>query len=234
MNHDRGYNYHPRNAAQGKTSHMTPIETDADVEAGLTALIEANPELAAIATATGALPLRRRSADFAGLTQIVTAQQVSVASAAAIFERVRTLLSPLTPETLAAFADEDLAAAGLSKPKIRTLRAVAAACDDGLDLAGLATRPAEEAHTTLCGIKGIGRWSADIFLLFCAGHPDIFPSGDLALQIAVQDALKLEERPSQRTLDEIALKWTPHRAVAARLFWAWYRVMKDGRETLPV
>ncbi len=234
MNHDRWYNYHPRNAVQGKTSDMTPIETDADVEAGLTALIEANPELAAIATATGALPLRRRSADFAGLTQIVTAQQVSVASAAAIFERVRTLLSPLTPETLAAFSDEDLAAAGLSRPKIRTLRAVAAACESGLDLAGLAEKPADEAHAALCRIKGIGRWSADIFLLFCAGHPDIFPSGDLALQIAVQDALDLDERPTQRDLDGIAHNWAPHRAVAARLFWAWYRVMKDGRETLPV
>lgn len=234
MNHDRWYNYHPRNAVQDKTTDMTPIETDADVEAGLTALIDAHPDLAAIAGATGALPLRRRSADFAGLTQIVTAQQVSVASASAIFDRVRKLLSPLTPETLAGFSDEDLAAAGLSRPKVKTLRAVAAACESGLDLAGLAEKPADEAHASLCEIKGIGRWSADIFLLFCAGHPDIFPSGDLALQIAVQDALKLEERPNQRDLDRISLKWAPHRAVAARLFWAWYRVMKNGRETLPV
>ena len=234
MNHDRCYNYHPRSAAQGKTTDMTPIETDEDVQAGLAALIEANPELAAIARATGALPLRRRSADFAGLTQIVTAQQVSVASAAAIFERVRARFSPLTPGTLADFTDEDLAAAGLSRPKIRTLRAVAAACEGGLDLAGLAGKPADEAHATLCAIKGIGRWSADIFLLFCAGHPDIFPSGDLALQIAVKDALDLEERPDQRDLDAIALRWATHRAVAARLFWAWYRVMKNGREPLPV
>ncbi|WP_434056120.1 MAG: DNA-3-methyladenine glycosylase 2 family protein [Roseibium sp.] len=213
---------------------MTPIETDADVQRGLTALLGANPDLAAIASATGALPLRRRAADFAGLTQIVTAQQVSVASAAAIFERVRALISPLTPETLANFSDADLAAAGLSRPKIKTIRAVAAACEGGLDLERLAEVPASEAHATLCEIKGIGRWSADIFLLFCAGHPDVFPSGDLALQIAVQDALGLETRPAVRDLDEIALKWAPHRAVAARLFWSWYRVMKNGRETLPV
>lgn len=213
---------------------MRSIETDEDVQAGLAALIAVHPELAAVARATGALPLRRRTADFAGLTQIVTAQQVSVASASAIFERVRTLVSPLTPETLACLSDAELAAAGLSRPKIRTLRAVAAACENGLDLARLTEKPAAEAHAALCEIKGIGRWSADIFLLFCAGHPDVFPSGDLALQIAVQDALGLAERPAVRDLDEIALKWAPHRAVAARLFWAWYRVMKNGRETLPV
>nr|WP_319384567.1 DNA-3-methyladenine glycosylase 2 family protein [uncultured Roseibium sp.] len=213
---------------------MRPIETDEDVQAGLTALIAAHPDLAAVSRATGTLPLRRRTADFAGLTQIVTAQQVSVASAAAIFERVRTLVSPLTPDTLACFSDEDLSAAGLSRPKIRTLRAVAAACQSGLDLARFTEKPAGEAHAALCEIKGIGRWSADIFLLFCAGHPDVFPSGDLALQIAVQDALGLAERPAVHDLDGIALKWAPHRAVAARLFWAWYRVMKNGRETLPV
>jgi len=213
---------------------MKPITTDDDIQAGLSALIAADSRLAGIAEMAGAIPLRRRAADFEGLAQIITGQQVSVASAAAIFKRLQDRVSPLTATRLDRFTDEDLAGAGLSKPKIRTLRAVAAACAGGLDLAHLAEAPADEAHARLCEIKGIGRWTADIFLLFCAGHPDIFPSGDLALQIAVRDALALADKPSPKDLDLIAARWSPNRAVAARLFWAWYRVQKQGRETMPV
>ncbi|MBG6201577.1 DNA-3-methyladenine glycosylase family protein [Roseibium album] len=213
---------------------MKPIATKDDVQAGLRELIANDPRLKPIAGKAGELPLRRRAANFAGLAQIITAQQVSVASATAIFQRVQTLVTPLTAEALASFSDEDLAGAGLSRPKVRTLRAVGAACENGLDLARLTESPADEAHAQLCAIKGIGRWSADIFLLFCAGHPDIFPSGDLALQIAVRDAFDLDEKPTPKELDDIALRWAPNRAIAARLFWAWYRVLKQGRETLPV
>lgn len=213
---------------------MKPIATKDDVQAGLRELIANDPRLKPIAGKAGELPLRTRAANFAGLAQIITAQQVSVASATAIFQRVQALVTPLTAEELASFSDEDLAGAGLSRPKIRTLRAVGAACENGLDLARLTESPADEAHAQLCAIKGIGRWSADIFLLFCAGHPDIFPSGDLALQIAVRDAFDLDEKPTPKELDDIALRWAPNRAIAARLFWAWYRVMKQGRETLPV
>lgn len=213
---------------------MKPIATDDDIRSGLARLIAADDRLVAIATVAGPLPLRRRAADFEGLAQIITGQQVSVASAAAIFARLQALVSPLTADQLDRLTDEDLAGAGLSRPKIRTLRAVSAACADGLDLARLAEAPAEEAHARLCDVKGIGRWTADIFLLFCAGHPDIFPSGDLALQIAVHDALDLDERPAQKALDAIAADWAPQRAIAARLFWAWYRVRKQGRETMPI
>ncbi|MHA7775915.1 DNA-3-methyladenine glycosylase family protein [Roseibium sp. M-1] len=213
---------------------MKPIATDDDIQDGLTALLAADPRLVPIADMAGPIPLRRRKADFEGLAHIVTGQQVSVASASAIFARLQVLVEPLTAEKLDGFCDADLASAGLSRPKIRTLRAVTEACLGGLDLAHLAEAPADEAHARLCAIKGIGRWTADIFLLFCAGHPDVFPSGDLALQIAVQDALGLPERPAPKTLDTIAEAWAPHRAVAARLFWAWYKVRKQGRETLPV
>lgn len=213
---------------------MKPIETDEDIRAGLAALIAIDPDLAPIASAAGPVPLRRRKADFEGLAQIVTGQQVSVASAFAIFSRLQALVTPLTAEKLSEFADEDLAGAGLSRPKIRTLRAISSVCRDGLDLARLAEAPPAEAHAALCEIKGVGRWTADIFLLFCAGHPDIFPSGDLALQVAAQSALGLSERPDPRTLDGLAAAWSPHRAVAARLLWAWYRVQKDGKETMPV
>ncbi|MBD8877388.1 DNA-3-methyladenine glycosylase 2 family protein [Roseibium polysiphoniae] len=213
---------------------MNSIETLDDVEQGLAALLRQAPQLGPFAQQAGPLPLRRRSADFAGLSQIVMGQQVSVASAAAIFRRLEDLVTPLTAERLADHSDLELAGAGLSRPKIKTLRAVSQACSDGLDLTGLALRPAEEAHAELCQIKGIGRWSADIFLLFCAGHPDVFPSGDLALQVAVRDAFELEEKPSVRQLDERAEAWAPWRGIAARLFWAWYKVQKQGRETLPV
>ncbi len=213
---------------------MKPIATEDDIKAGLAALITLDPRLAGIAEAAGKIPLRRRAADFEGLAQIVTGQQVSVASASAIFARLKTLVAPLSADRLASFSDEDLAGAGLSRPKIKTLRALSEACRDGLDLAHLAEAPADEAHARLCTIKGIGRWTADIFLLFCAGHPDVFPSGDLALQIAVRDAMGLNDKPAQKDLDIIAAAWTPHRAIAARLFWAWYRVQKQGQETLPV
>ncbi|POF32667.1 DNA-3-methyladenine glycosylase family protein [Roseibium marinum] len=213
---------------------MKPIATEEDIQAGLAALVAADTRLARIADLAGPVPLRRRAADFEGLAQIVTGQQVSVASASAIFQRLQTLVAPLTAEQMQSFSDEDLAGAGLSRPKIRTLRAIAAACRDGLDLAHLAEAPAEEAHARLCAIKGIGRWTADIFLLFCAGHPDVFPSGDLALRIAVRDALELTEKPDPATLDDISALWSPHRAVAARLFWSWYKVQKQGRDTMPV
>ena len=213
---------------------MTPIATEKDIETGLEALTCLDPRLQAIAGTAGPIPLRRRAADFEGLAQIITGQQVSVASAAAIFARLQALISPLTAENLATFADEDLAGVGLSRPKIRTLRALTEACGKGLDLAHLAEAPADDAHRALCEIKGIGRWTADIFLLFCAGHPDVFPSGDLALQVAVQESLGLSERPAPKALDIIAEAWAPHRAVAARLFWAWYRVKKQGRDTMPV
>lgn len=213
---------------------MKPIVTTKDIETGLQALLQADHRLAGIADAAGQVPLRRRPADFEGLAQIVTGQQVSTASAAAIFARVQQLVVPFTVEAAAAHSDEAFANAGLSKPKIRTLRAIIRACEEGLELEGLATLPPQEAHARLCGIKGIGRWTADIFLMFCAGHPDIFPSGDLALQIAVRDAFDLPERPNPKELDQIAESWRPNRAVAARLFWAWYRVQKNGRETMPV
>lgn len=213
---------------------MTPIESLDDISEGVAALRKSDPRLEPVIAVAGEIPLRRRPADFAGLAQIVTGQQVSVASAAAIFGRLEALVRPLDAMTLSGFSDTDLAGAGLSRPKIRTLRAVEEACLGGLDLSQLAARPAEEAHAELCRIKGIGRWSADIFLLFCAGHPDVFPSGDLALQVAVQGAFGLDERPDPRELNAIAEAWEPWRGVAARIFWAWYRVQKQGRETMPV
>ena len=140
-------------------------------------------------------PARCRSAagrpGFAGLARVVVGQQVSVASADAIWARCVAVFPEMTPEAIGRARLPRFRKAGLSAPKIRTLRAVAAACRDGLDLDGLAALPAEEAHARLTAIKGIGPWTADIYLLFCLGHPDIFPAGDLALRVAVADAFGL-------------------------------------------
>ncbi|NVK34685.1 MAG: DNA-3-methyladenine glycosylase 2 family protein [Rhodobacteraceae bacterium] len=184
----------------------------------------------------GPLPLRRKPATFASLANIITSQQVSVASAAAIFKRLEEHFGPggITAQAIRDSSDEELASLGQSRPKIRTLRAVADACISGLDLGALANEPADIAHARLCEIKGIGRWSADIYLLFCAGHPDVFPSGDLALQVAVKMAFELPDRPTIKELDARAADWAPVRGIAARLFWAWYKVHKQGKETLPL
>ena len=175
----------------------------------------------------GATPLRRREAGFAGLATIIVSQQVSTASAAAIFGRLQARIVPLEAAGIAKATDEDLRACGLSNAKIRTLRAVAQAILEGsLDLKVLGDLDAEDAHKALIAVKGIGPWTADIFLLFCLGHPDAFPAGDLALQEAAKLALNLKRRPDAARLERIAERWRPLRGVAARMLWAYYRGVK--------
>ena len=187
-----------------------------------------DPELIETLLAVGGPPpLRRREPGFAGLAGIIVSQQLSVASARAIFSRLEARVTPFEAGPLAAASEEDLRACGLSTGKIRTLRAVAEAVNaGGLDLAGLAALGAEEAHAALVRVKGVGPWTADIFLLFCLGHPDAFPAQDLALQEAAKLALKLKVRPDAARLERIAERWRPWRGVAARMLWAYYRGVK--------
>ncbi len=175
----------------------------------------------------GEPPLRRREPGFAGLAAIIVSQQVSVASANAIFGRLEQAIAPLDAPGLAAASEETLRTCGLSAPKIRALRAVAeAVATQALDLGALAEMDAEEAHRALVAVKGVGPWTADIFLLFCLGHPDAFPAGDLALQEAAKLALELKKRPDAERLERIAERWRPWRGVAARMLWAYYRGAK--------
>ena len=175
----------------------------------------------------GAPPLRRREAGFTGLAAIIVSQQVSTASATAIFGRLRARIVPLEAAELAKATEEDLRACGLSSAKIRALRALAEAiAEGGLDLEALGDLDAEDAHKALVTVKGIGPWTADIFLLFCLGHPDAFPAGDLALQEAAKLALNLKRRPDAARLERIAERWRPLRGVAARMLWAYYRGVK--------
>lgn len=179
----------------------------------------------------GPPPLRLREAGFEGLVSIILSQQVSVASATAIGMRLRANIHPLSAAAIAAASDELLRVCGLSAPKIRTLRALSAAIVSGdLDLGALSNLDPRQAHDALVAVKGIGPWTADIFLLFCLGHPDAWPAGDLALQEAARLALKLDTRPDTRMLEAIGERWRPHRGVAARLLWAYYRAVKQGRE----
>jgi DNA-3-methyladenine glycosylase II len=175
----------------------------------------------------GPPPLRRREAGFAGLAAIIMSQQVSTASATAIFGRLQARIVPLEAAEIAKATEEDLRACGLSNAKIRALRAVAhAIVEGGLDLKRLGELDAEDAHKALVAVKGIGPWTADIFLLFCLGHPDAFPVGDLALQEAAKLALNLKRRPDPARLERIAERWRPLRGVAARMLWAYYRGVK--------
>jgi len=212
---------------------MRVIESERDIAAGLDYLAKRDRRLRRVIEVAGPVPLRRRPGGFAGLARIVVGQQVSIASAEAIWSRFEKAFPGCAPASVAAADEAVLKAVGLSAPKIRTLRAAAAAALDGLDLAGLVRAPAEEAHARLTLVNGIGPWTADIYLLFCIGHADIFPAGDLALRNAVADAFALEPPVAVAAIAAIAERWSPWRGVAAALFWAYYRTIRQ-KTAVPV
>jgi DNA-3-methyladenine glycosylase II len=209
-------------------SKLKPIEAQRDISRAVKALIAADPRLQPIVEIAGPLPLRRREGGFEGLASIVTAQQISDAAAESIWKRLVAAVEPFTPEQFIKTPEEALRAAGLSRPKIRTLTGIAAAAADGLDLNAVHDLPAEQAMATMTALKGIGPWTAEIYLLFCVGHPDIFPAGDLALQSAVHSGLNIKRRLSEKRLRKIAEQWSPWRGAAARLFWAYYRKRREA------
>jgi len=209
------------------------IETPADIARGLASLRAADPRLAAVIDAAGEVPLRRSEPGFAGLASIVVAQQVSRQSAAAIWGRLTALIDPLEPESFIAGGEAAWREAGLSRPKQRALVAVGEAVLDGrLDLDRICRIDGAAAVAEMTAVRGIGLWTAEVYLLFAAGHPDIFPAGDVALQAAVADAFALEARPGERELRVLAESWAPWRGVAARLFWAFYAARR-GRVVAP-
>ncbi len=189
------------------------------LDCALAALRILDPAFVAALLALGGPPqVRCREPGLEGLAWIVVGQQVSTASAAAIFGRLKARLRPLEAASLAAAPDEDLRLCGLSAAKLRTLRAVGAALEAGsLCFDRLAAGTAEAAHAELVAIKGIGPWTADVFLLFCLGHPDAWPAGDLALQEAARLALDLPARPSERQLRLLGERWRPWRGVAGAI-----------------
>ena len=210
------------------------IASEEDVREGVRALRRRCQTMRMVHDAAGDPPLRRRPAGFEGLARIIVGQQLSVASASAIWLRTLSLCQPFEPFAVQQLEDVALASAGLSRAKIRTLRAICAACADGLDLTRLDDRSDQEIHDALTAITGIGPWTADVYILFCLGRADGWASGDLALQVAVQRAFELTDRPGKDEMLELAERWRPWRGVAARLLWAYYAALKAQRTALPV
>ncbi|WP_273509262.1 DNA-3-methyladenine glycosylase family protein [Planktotalea frisia] len=178
---------------------------------------------AAAMAQTGPLPLRLKPEGFDQLLNAIIGQQVSVASANAIWARMVGL--DLTSEdTIARASDEDLRAAGLSQQKMRYARALAEA---RIDYDALREMPSDAVIKTLTQVTGIGQWTAEIYAMFSLGRADVFAHGDLALQEAARVLLDLEERPKEKQMKIIAADWSPWRSVAARVLWAYYRVVKS-------
>jgi DNA-3-methyladenine glycosylase II len=213
---------------------MHIIRSDEDVREGLEALIGLDPRLAPVAAEAGPIPLRLRESGFAGLAHIIVSQMVSRASAEAIWRRMLAGGGELTAEDYVKLHADAWREFGLSRAKAQTLSHIAEAVVTGrLDLHDLCRKPPGEALAELTALKGIGPWTAEVYLMFCGGHADVFPAGDVALQSAVAAAFGLAERPQARALVSLAETWSPWRSVAARLFWAYYAV-KTRREMLPV
>jgi len=220
--------------SMGSRGSVLIICSDDDVREGLEKLLHLDPRLAAIAAETGPLPLRLREPGFEGLAHIIVSQMVSRASAEAIWKRMRPSEGVLTADNYVLLHPEAWREFGLSRAKAETLSRIAEAVASGrLDLAALSALPPDQALAKLTALKGVGPWTAEVYLMFCGGHADVFPSGDVALQNAVAAAFDLGARPAARELAFMAGGWSPWRSIAARLFWAYYAV-KLGRGMLPV
>ncbi|MGV3650731.1 MAG: DNA-3-methyladenine glycosylase family protein [Devosia sp.] len=207
------------------THRLATAEAIAD---HLSGLIRRDARLAAVVARAGPVDVRMTEPGFAGMAKVICGQQLSVASARAIWTRFAAIEGATDPSRLLDLPDETIRASGFSAGKTRTLRAVAEAVVGGdLDFAHIDRLPAETAIARLTAIKGIGPWTAEIYLMFCAGHPDVFPSGDLALQKAVAHALELDARPGAAELAAIAAPWSPHRAAAALLFWRYFAAIRE-------
>lgn len=190
---------------------------------GVDFLCGKDPVLAEINRTCGPPPLWEREADFATLIRIILEQQVSLASAKAAFERLLSFVDPLKPEAFLQLDDNTLKTAGFSRQKMGYGRNLArAVAEGGLDIAALGGMDDISARSELIKIKGIGQWTADIFLLMALRRPDIWPKGDMALAVALQHLKKLDTRPGFQEMEELSEDWKPWRAVAARMLWHYY------------
>ncbi len=212
---------------------MTRREREDRIARAVAELTSHDADLARAREVGGPFHDRSRKAGFETLVLLVVEQQLSLASAAAIMGRVREAVVPFTPETLLGLGERRLRGLGLSGAKVEYCRALAQAFVDGnLKPARLARLDDEAAVAELTKVKGIGPWTAEIYLLSALGRLDVLPAGDLALQAAAQHLYGLEERPDAKALRERGENWRPYRSVAARILWQYYRALK-GREVAP-
>lgn len=199
------------------------IETPDCVAEGASFLADLDPRFARALDLTGPLPLRRNKDGFEALLSAICSQQISTSAAAAIWARMED--AGLTErEAILKSTDDEIRACGMSRPKTRYTRALA---EHPVDFVALRSVPDAEVIKTLVEIKGIGRWTAEIYAMFSLGRADVFAPGDLALQEAAKILFDLPERPSEKALSEMAEAWSPWRSVAARLLFAYYRVAKN-------
>src|ERR1700690_2166063 len=207
------------------------LNTQTDLEAAIHALVKRDPRLKPVFEIAGMPALRRREPGFAGLAHIVCGQQLSTASAAAIWARLSAAFDPFHHEAIRRARADRLGRLGLSAAKIKPLKNLAREiAAERLNLDVLANEDADAAHHTLVSLHGIGPWTADVYLLFCLGHGDAWPAGDLAVQEAVKIGLGLKTRPTVKEMAPLAEPWRPMRGAAAHLWWSYYRAIKkrDG------
>ncbi|WP_166299124.1 MULTISPECIES: DNA-3-methyladenine glycosylase family protein [unclassified Bradyrhizobium] len=204
------------------------LETQADLDDAIHKLVAQDRRLRPILELTGMPAIRQREPGFAGLAAIICGQQLSTASAAAIWGRVSKAFDPFHHDAIRKARADRLGRLGLSAAKIKTLKHVARElAEERLNLDVLANEEADAAHNTLTALPGIGPWTADVYLLFCLGHGDAWPAGDLAVQEAVKVGLGLKERPTPKQMAPLAEPWRPLRGAAAHLWWAYYRVLRN-------
>jgi len=210
------------------------IESEADIAEGAKALTFACEHMAGVYAVTGPPPLRRRPPGFAGLARIITGQQLSVASAGAIWGRVEKSVKPMEPGAWLRKRTPALRKCGLSAGKVATIGTIARAiASDAFDLSALASADEDTIKAQLTALKGVGPWTADIYIMFCLGRADGWAPGDLALRHAVQDATGADELPDFTAMEEIAETWRPWRGVAARMLWAYYAVRRSQKDAQP-
>src|SRR5271154_4461138 len=203
------------------------LNTQADLERAIHTLVEQDVRLKPILARTGMPALRRREPGYAGLAAIVCGQQLSTASAAAIWARVSAAFDPFHHDALRNARADRLGRLGLSAAKIKTLKSLARElAAERLNLDVLANEEADAAHNTLTALHGNGPWTAEVYLLFCLGHGDAWPAGDIAVQEAVKIGLGLKTRPTPKEMAPLAEPWRPIRGAAAHLWWSYYRVLK--------
>jgi DNA-3-methyladenine glycosylase II len=203
------------------------LNSQADLEEAIHALLKLDPRLQPVFAVAGMPALRRREPGFVGLAHIVCGQQLSTASAAAIWGRLTAAFDPFDHDNLRRARTDRLGRLGLSAAKIKTLKTLAREIAAGrVNLDVLANEDADAAHHTLVSLHGIGPWTADVYLLFCLGHGDAWPAGDLAVQEAVKIGLGLKTRPTPQQMASLAEPWRPIRGAAAHLWWSYYRAIK--------
>ncbi|MFN0154663.1 MAG: DNA-3-methyladenine glycosylase family protein [Gaiella sp.] len=197
--------------------------TERSHRASVRAVATRDPDLARVVARYGVPPFWSREEGFATLVHVILEQQVSLASAQAAFDRLAARIGSVTPRALLAVSDAELREDGFSRQKARYTRLLAEATLGGdVDLGGLAALPDADAHRALTALTGIGRWTADVYLVMALRRPDVWPRGDLALEIAAAEVKGDGRRMEADQLEQLAETWRPHRASAARILWHHY------------